>query len=357
VGQFQWDVQEEDAKTVMFDRNVFAMNERAMAFIDHKAAEDPFFLVMSYVDPHRGDADDGSRYGPGKNIKFPRVKMGLPPEPTEASDIVPFPFLGLDSTEIREELADYYGAVDRLDIGVGNLIEQLQERGLWDDTVVIFVSDHGPDVTRGKMAVYESATRIPFLLKIPGVSGDIVREELVSTVDIFPTILELAGASDMASGPGRSLVPLTQADSASAHHWREYLFTEYITHTPNQFYPRYSVRDARYKLIYNVLGGVEKTPFLPSNYCNAWWESRKPEYLDTPIRAVYDRVASPPQLELYDLHSDPYEWNNLADEPEYALERDRLLNEIQSWRQATEDPLLTPAGFSAEQHNKLQPKS
>lgn len=344
--QFDWDLEEEDAKISIFDRDVLGMNQRAMDFIDDNAGERPFFLVMSYVDPHRGDSDDGPRYGSERNLKFPRVKLGLPPDPVSAAQIAPFPFLGLDSPEIREELADYYGAVDRLDIGIGDLIHRLEERRLWDGALVIFVGDHGPDVTRGKMAVYESATRIPFLVKVPGTSGDIVRDELVSTVDILPTILEAAGSKTKKSGPGRSLLPLAQANIEL--NWRRYLFTEYITHAPGQFYPRYAVRDARYKLIYNVLGGKEGSPLSSGNYCNAWWESQKPEYLHTPVRAVYDRVENPPEIELYDLRSDPYEWDNLADIPQLAVERDRLMVEIENWRQSTGDPLLNPTEFSKE---------
>jgi N-sulfoglucosamine sulfohydrolase len=342
--QFDWDVEDEDTRRVMADRDVLWMNQRAMEFVDD--GSDPFFLVMSYVDPHRGDSDDGNRYGPKRNLKFPRTKLGLPASPTPPSEIEPFPFLGLDSAPIRDELADYYGAVDRLDIGIGDLRKELEARGLWKDAVVIFVGDHGPDVTRGKMGVYEAAVRIPFLLKVPGADNAVVREELVSTVDIMPTLLDAADPGQVHDHQGRSLLPLTQANAAPD--WRRYLFTEYITHAPSQFYPRYAVRDERYKLIFNLLGGERENPLGPANYCNAWWESQKPKYLHSPIREVYDRVESPPQFELYDLQKDPYEWSNLADNPEFFEVRDRMTLAIEEWRQSTGDPLLDPAEFEKE---------
>jgi N-sulfoglucosamine sulfohydrolase len=338
--QFQWDLRAVDAKPVIFDRDVQWMNQRAMDFVDATPAAEPFLLVMSYVDPHRGDSDNGATYGPGKNIKFPRTKKGLPKNPTPPSKIKPFAFLGLDSPDIREELADYYGAVDRLDIGVGDLRKKLEKRGLWDDSLVLFVGDHGPDVTRGKMAVYESATRVPFLLKVPGANAGLVREELVSTIDILPTLLEAASQAEAGPHQGRSLLPLTQAGTSTA--WRRYLFTEYITHVPWQFYPRYAVRNERYKLILNLLGGKRENPLTPENYCFAWWESQKKEYLQTSIREVYDRVENPPRVELYDLQSDPYEWNNLAAEPELSAVREHLLLVIDDWRNLTDDPLLNP---------------
>tara|TARA_R110002072_G_scaffold271954_2_gene431972 strand:- start:4670 stop:6130 length:1461 start_codon:yes stop_codon:yes gene_type:complete len=344
--QFEWDVEQVDAQKIIFDRDVLWMNQRAMDFVDEGSG--PIFLVMSYVDPHRGDSDNGSRYGPDRNIKFPRTKFGLPESPTPPSDILPFSFLGLDSAQIREELADYYGAVDRLDIGVGDLRSELETRGLWKDAIVIFIGDHGPDVTRGKMGVYESAVRIPFLLKVPGAESGVVREELVSTVDIFPTLLDAADPGQAHAGQGRSLLPLTEARASP--NWRRYLFTEYITHAPSQFYPRYAVRDERYKLIFNVMGGEFENPLKPENYCNAWWESRKPKYLQSPIKEVYDRVENPPEVELYDLQQDPYEWSNLADNSELADVRERLLLEVEEWRQSTNDPLLDPAEFKKEQN-------
>ena len=344
--QFAWDVEQIDAQKIIFDRDVLWMNQRAMDFVDEGSG--PFFLVMSYVDPHRGDSDDGSRYGPNRNIKFPRTKLGLPESPTPPSDIEPFSFLGLDSAQIREELADYYGAVDRLDIGVGDLRNELETRELWKDAIVIFIGDHGPDVTRGKMGVYESAVQIPFLLKVPGADNGVVREELVSTVDIFPTLLDAADPGQAHADQGRSLLPLTQAHASP--NWRRYLFTEYITHVPSQFYPRYAVRDERYKLIFNVMGGELENPLKPANYCNAWWESRKPKYLQSVIKEVYDRVENPPEIELYDLQQDPYEWSNLADSSELAEVRERLLLAIKEWRQSTKDPLLDPAEFEKEQN-------
>jgi N-sulfoglucosamine sulfohydrolase len=347
---FTWDTEEINPRKVIFDRDVLWMNERAMEFIDEGA--EPFFLVMSYVDPHRGGARGGSRYGPKRNLKFPHTRLGLPQQSTPPSDIKPFEFLGLDSQQIREELADYYSAVDRLDIGVGDLRNQLVSRGLWEDALVIFIGDHGPDVTRGKMAVYESAVRIPFLLKAPGAEKGVVREELVSTVDIFPTLLEAAKSTEAPATEAHSLLPLTVAGASPD--WRRYLFTEYITHGPAQFFPRYAVRDERYKLIFNVLGDELENPLNPANYCNAWWESRKPQYRDSPIKAVYDRVEKPPRIELYDLHEDPYEWRNLAESADLTEVKERLLLAVQQWRQSTGDPLLDPEAFQQEQNKRSQ---
>ena len=348
---FDWDLEEEDHERMVADRDVLWMNERAMDFVDENDGKQPFFLVLSYVDPHRGDSDDGDNYGEDRNIKFPRVKLGLPGTPTPASEIKPFPFLGLDSPEIREELADFYGAVDRLDIGVGDLQHQLEQRGLWDGAYVIFVGDHGPDVTRGKMAVYEAATHIPFLLKVPGKNKSLVREELVSTIDIFPTLMDAATGNKRQPYQGRSLLSL--ARDPAPQQWRRYLFSEYITHGTHQFYPRYAVRDERYKLIWNIEGRKTASPLGPPAYCNAWWEAQTDKYKHTPIRQVYYRVEHPPKFELYDLQNDPYEWSNLSSNPEFTAVKERLLTALRNWREITNDPLLDPVVYAEESRKGL----
>lgn len=142
-------------------------------------------------------------------------------------------------------------------------------------------------------------------------------------------------------------MPLTQENAAPD--WRRCLFTEYITHAPHHFCPRYAVSDERYKVIFNVLGGERENPLTPANYCNAWWESQMPKYLQTPIREVYDRVEHVPQIELYDLQNDPYEWSNLAEHSESAEGRARPLQAVADWRESTRDPLLNPVEFKKEE--------
>ncbi|AKJ63424.1 sulfatase [Kiritimatiella glycovorans] len=339
--QFTFDYYNEDMGHINRDRDVLWQNERAADFLDAVPEDTPFFLIVSYIDPHRGASDVKGPYGPGRNIRFPRVKQGLPADPPKPEDIEPFPFYGLDSPEIREELADFYGAVARLDIGVGDLREKLEARGVWDDSLILFIGDHGPDVTRGKMAVYEWATRVPFIVNAPGAPEGLVREELVSSIDLFPTFIDAASAGESAPHQGRSLLGLLREGPAPA--WRRYLFTEYITHVPWHFYPRYTARDHRYKLILNIYGGERENPLDPRNYCNAWWEAQKPKYREMPIRDVYERVEHPPRVELYDLRSDPYEFTNLASRADLQGVRENMLTAIDDWRRLTDDPFLDPA--------------
>jgi N-sulfoglucosamine sulfohydrolase len=349
-----FDFYNEDLVLAANNRDVIGMNRIAEEFLDSLDGEQPFFLAMSYIDPHRGGSDDPSPYPGTGNVRFPRVKLGLPSKATAEDAIVPMPFLGLDSSEIRYEQADYYGAVDRLDIGVGDLRKRLEARGLWDDLHVVFIGDHGPDVTRGKMAVYESATQVPLLVSGPAATPGLVREEFVSTIDLFPTFLGMAGAAQVIVDPlqtGRDLSPLLRPGKSA---WREKIFTEYITHVPWYFYPRYTVREGDWKLIYNLFGDEGRpNPLDGDKFCHAYFEAQKPTYDGSPIRAVYDRVKVAPTYELYNLAEDPYEFTNLADDPAHGKVVERLSASIQAWRENTGDPLLDPQAVKAQERKGL----
>jgi len=340
---FQWDFSELNGQKTSKDRDVRWMNKRAADFLDSVGKDQPVFLVMSYVDPHRGGGDSG-RYGPDRNLKFPRVKLGLPENPPAPEATIPVDFLAMDGERVRFENSDYYSAVSRLDTGVGEFLDMLAARGLAENTLVIVIGDHGPDLTRGKISSYASATHIPMLVRWPGrAEPGLVRDELVSTIDLFPTFLAAAGSPDPTPDPrqtGLSLLPLLKPGKVE---WRGMLFTEFIAHVPWFYYPRYTVFDGRYHLIENVFGGERENPLKGVNFCEAWWEVQDPRYDGTPIRAVYERVSKPPRLELFDLSADPFELKNLADDPARAEDLRRLSSAITQWRESTKDPFLDPA--------------
>jgi N-sulfoglucosamine sulfohydrolase len=333
---FIWDFKQGPAA----DRDVRRMNAGAGDFLDSVARGEPFFLVMSYVDPHRG----GGRYGAEKNKRFPRQMLGLPENPPTPEETIPVDFLAMDGGDVRIENSDFYAALSRVDTGVGEFLDLLAGRGLADNTLVLFIGDHGPDLTRGKISAYAPATHIPFLVRWPGrATPGLVREELVSTIDIFPTFLAAAGSPDATPDARQQGFPLQPLLEAGPVPWREVLFTEFIAHVPWNYYPRHTVFDGRFHLIDNTFGGERKSPMAGGSFCEAWWEAMKPEYEGTPIRATYDRVTSPPRFELFDLSNDPFELANLADDPAHAADVRRLAAAIASWRESTSDPFLDPA--------------
>jgi len=283
-------------------------------------------------------------YEPGKNERFPRTRLGLPVNPPTPEQTKPIPFLGIDGPKIRLEDSDFYSAVSRLDTGVGEFLDILKKRNLdGEKTLVVFLGDNGPDVTRGKMAAYAPATRTPLMIRWPGhCQPGSTRDALVSTVDLFPTFMTAAGAKTPTIDPrqtGRSLLPLLTPGQVP---WRSEVFTEFITHVPWDYYPRYTVTDGKYHLIHNIEGGKSLNPLQPNNFCYAWWEAESPKYAGTPIRTVYDHVKDPPEFELFDVVADPHEYRNLAADPANKALVERMAAQIMNWRKETQDPFLDP---------------
>ena len=341
--QFEFDYVETDTKKVIFERDVRWMNRKAEGWLDRESESDPFFLVMSYVDPHRGGGD--GRYEQGKNEKFPRIRHGLPEHPPSADETVPVPFLGVDSPNVRMENSDYYSCVQRLDTGVGELLEMMESKQLLENTLIVFIGDHGPDLTRGKISAYASATHIPMLIKWPGhTDAGLVRDELVSTIDLFPTFITAVGGTISDSRQtGCSLQSLLEKGEAE---WRSSLGTEFISHVPWHYYPRYTILDGKYHFVHNLHSDREN-PLEGHNYCYAWWEVQKPSYDGTKIRTVYDHVERPPEFELFNLEEDPFEHENLADNPEYKELVQKLSRKVDAWRRQTKDPFLDPGHAEA----------
>ena len=317
---FSWDL--DDEMGVVGTRDVRLVAERAEAFIA-SSGETPFFLMVNFFDPHRpfegADQIDG-----------------IPAKPLGPDDVRPFPFLLVDSPKVRSDTATYYNCAERLDTGVGLLMDLLERLGHDEDTLVLFIGDHGAPFTRAKAACYEAGVHIPYLMYWPGKTRPGVRSNaLVSTVDLMPTILGAAGVP-CPETEGRDLAALASGEDVP---WRDTLCTEYNSHIPRDFFPRRSIRDDRFKLIHNLLSGKEN-PVRGIDGCAAWETAQAERYDGTLAREVYDRYSNPPEFELYDLRNDPHEFRNLADDAQYAETLLDLQQRLRAWRESTGDPFL-----------------
>ena len=220
-----------------FARNHLSDYSRhADAFIN--AGDGPFFLSVNYPDAHD---------------PWLRQVEGLPAEPQSGSDVKAMPYMGIDPPGMREMVADYYNSLSRLDSLVGDLLTVLDRSGKAANTIVIYLGDHCADMLRGKRTCYEGGLRIPMLMRWPGKISLQVRSELVSTIDLMPTLLVAAGLQPSLGLPGRALQPLFLPGAAA---WREHYFAEYHTHAADSnYFPQRSVRTQRYKLIENLVPG------------------------------------------------------------------------------------------------------
>ena len=289
-------------------------------------ADKPFLLMVNYTDAHR---------------PFIRQQHGLPAKPLEAKDVKVLPQIGLDTPTLRENTANYYNCMSRLDSGIAMLMKALAASGKADNTLVIYMGDHGADILRGKRTPYEGGVKVPLILSWPGrMKGGQVRDEMVSTIDLMPTILEAAGAKPLASLPGKSLAPLLADKDVP---WRKHLFTEYHLHSGHNFYPQRTVRNARFKLILNLLHGQVNPGYAFTN--DRFFKPGEIEGVlkKSPphIRRAYEILRVAPEYELYDLESDPNEFHNLAEKPENRAVFEELRTVLADWRRRMKDPLLS----------------
>jgi len=310
--------------------------KQAARFIN--ASDEPFFLSVNYPDPHD---------------PWVRQAGGLPKNPQTGKEVKAMPYMGIDPPAWREMVADYYNCLSRMDTLVGDLLGALKKSGKAENTIVVYLGDHGADMFRGKRTCFEGGVRIPLMLRWPGQVKPQVREELVSTLDLMPTLLAAAGAKPVPNLPGEKLQSLFTGKNVP---WRTHLFTEYHTHGAQNFFPQRAVRNDRFKLIENLLPG-EVHPDYEATLTKMVREVKNssPEVTvdyhaviaaaPEAVRQAYARMRQPPRYELYDLRNDPYEFHNLADAPEHGDTLKDLQRRLNAWRKRTNDPLLDPTNL------------
>jgi N-sulfoglucosamine sulfohydrolase len=306
--------------------------ETAEAFPDFLAAAGvrPFFLWVGFHEPHRPYRRDAAMSGPH----------------APASVKVP-PHLA-DTPETRADLALYYDAIARMDRGIGEMLAELERRDLRRNTLVVFLSDNGAPFPREKGTLYDSGTRTPLILSWPEVipAGTLYDRGLVSTVDLAPTILELAGATPPRDMQGQSFRALLTAPASYAG--RAYVFSERNWHDCDEH--QRAVRTTRFKLI-----RTDAYTSLP--LCTAADIGASPSFLALRALAKAGRLteaqrplfqAPRPRIELYDLAGDPWELRNVAGDPAYAKDVRELAGVLQEWIEQSGD---FPAAYRVRDDN------
>lgn len=290
-------------------------------------SDKPFYLQVNHPDAHAPF--------------IPQVD-GLPKKPLTAEDVESLPYMKLDHPDLIEATANYYNCMMRLDTYIGDLINALKRSGKYYNTLIVYIGDHGADILRGKRTSYEGGVRIPMIISWPGKGVTNTRlNELTSTIDLYPTILEAAGLSIPAYLPGKSLMPLLKGEETD---WRKYLFTEYHVHSNHNPYPQRTIRNDRYKLIWNPLSGTENPgySFTIGRKTNASEEELLKD-ADPTVKNAYLLMKNPPEYELYDLETDPFEMKNLGGDEAYAEILAQLKSELLEWQKRTDDPLIDKA--------------
>lgn len=304
---------------------------------NRKNDDTPFFAVFNFTGCHESGIASAGKY---KSVTS-KLTAEERQDPAKLSTLPPY---YPDTPVVREDWKRNYELITALDHWIGKHIADLKEAGLYENTIIVFWSDHGVGLPRAKRWLYDSGTRIPLVVRIPekfrtsgqGEPGT-VDDQLVSSLDFGITTLNLAGLPAPKVTRGRAFLGTNLTPPR-----------DFIYGARDRMDERYdiirSVRDKRYRYIRN-------------------YEPLKPyyQYMNTPekgatmkeLRRVAKTGKMPAEMKLfmaerkpveefYDLEKDPHEVNNLIGNKDYLGEIKRLRNAHQKWSTETRDLGLIP---------------
>jgi N-sulfoglucosamine sulfohydrolase len=295
----------------------------AAAFLDKRPAG-PFFLDVGFFETHR---------------EYPHATFEDNPRTTQPPRPIP------DTPETREDMARYHASARLLDDGVGVVLAALERNGFAENTLVISTTDHGIAFPRMKCNLTDDGWGVSLIMRGPrGFAGGKVCDAMVTHLDVFPTICELAGVAAPSWLEGKSLLPLVRGEAQEIH---EEIFAEVNYHA--SYEPKRAARTRRWKYIRHF--GGRKTPVLPN--CD-----------DSPSKSLWLaqgwKESIVPEESLYDLLFDPGEENNLAADPGHRQPLDQMRQRLDRWMKTTNDPLLhgpvkAPAGARVNDPDGISP--
>ena len=296
----------------------------------------PFFSMVNIMGTHESqlwpletEAKAPFMEGILEAIKYARADRVpvIDPDSVEVPSYLP------DTPVVRRDIAQLYENVHYMEKQVADLLSDLAEDGLADSTIVIVTSDHGDGLPRMKRSLYDSGLQVPMMVRLPsGVGAGTRREDLVSFVDLAPTILSVAGADVPDQMPGRDVLDPQTSDE------REFVYAALDRHDEVPDRMR-AARDDRWKYIRNY--EPEEPFFRPHRFRDVLptmaelWRLNAAKEL-TPVQAQYFTAQRPPE-ELYDTHADPEEVVNLSNSPEHQSELVRMRTVLDDFMLSTRD--------------------
>lgn len=316
-------------------RNTVEMAEKCK---DVLVSDQPFFLYFCTDDPHRGAPFKPEQWDQPNNFgNKAEGYAGVETKQYDPADVIVPDFLP-DTKESREELAQYYQSVSRIDQGFGKLMAMLEASGKSENTIVIYISDNGIAFPGAKTTLYEPGIKLPCIVKDPSIaSKGRTNSAMISWVDLSPTILDMAEV-DYSSTPfhGRSFKGILEQEEPVG--WDE-VNASHIFHEITMYYPMRVHRSGNHKLIWNIAWRFEY-PFASDLWAASTWQGiyrNEGEYFGK--RKVQDYLFRP-EFELYDLSADPNESNNLALEEEHQALLDSMKEKMKAFQKKTADPWL-----------------
>ena len=272
----------------------------------------PFFASVGFFEVHR--------LGKGRGYKE-YLESIYPPVNSEAFEVPPYlP----DNHGTRSDLAGLHACIREADAALGAILSSLRAAGLEENTLVVFTTDHGIAFPRAKGTLYDAGIETALIMRWPsGFEGGRVLHELVSNVDLLPTLLEVADTSASTNLHGRSFLPLL---TGGTYEPRREVFAEKTYH--NAYDPVRAIRTDHYKYVRSF--SDQPLVAIPGDVEQSLTR-----------RAMGDSHLVPrPVEQLFDLQADPLEERNLIGVPANEALGHNLATRLEVWMQETGDPLL-----------------
>lgn len=304
--------------------------QAGLGFLERQDGQNPFALCVSFTDPHVPHIAMREYYD-----RIARDRISMQPFGGDGELAIKarrwaikraaFHAEKATAEDIRHYIAVYYAMIGWVDTQIGRLLEALRSKGLDQNTIIVFTSDHGDfnfehGLAKKDLVLVDSLLRVPMLLCWPGrIKPEVMTGSFVEEVDVMPTLLELMGVETPVGVQGRSFAPLLRGEG-SVH--KDAVFAEVC---PPYLYNKYSDYDSFAK----DHGGREHAPFnVPGDFTKSIREKD--------FRYIWYGNG---EEEFYDHRTDPHELKNIAADPAYTAEKTRLKMRLLEWHALTEDPL------------------
>ncbi|MFO1447855.1 MAG: sulfatase-like hydrolase/transferase [Opitutaceae bacterium] len=295
------------------------LEERACEFLE-RHRRDPFVLFVSFLEPHspyqgplnREHRDDEIEFEPTARTTFGAdipLRYRLKQEYLERE-------FGTGPDDYRETKRNYYGLVTQIDRSIGGILGKLESLGLADDTVVVHTSDHGDMMGHHRLfekeVMFDAASRVPYLVRLPGQKRSQRVAQPVSHIDFVPTMLDLLGAKPHAQCIGRSRAPLLRGERMPAE-------TVFLEWSPNS--GKEKVKKGTTLATADAIARASQESTRTAVSPDGWKLN----------------LRNTDQPELYNLLADPLETQNLFDAAACADVRKRITADIAAWQKHTDD--------------------
>ncbi len=292
-------------------------------------SKQPFCLYMMFTSPH-------TPYTMGDPSLFDPNKIKLPPNLA-------------DTPETRKRYTEYLAEINYLDSQLKQTFKLLEENGLSENTLIVFSTEQGSSFPFSKWTLYNAGITSGLLVKWPGhIKPNTESDALIEFSDILPTFIDVAGGKQPEGLDGSSVLPVLRGEKNTHKDYTYALQTTRTIFSGADYFPSRSVSDGEYRLILNLTPETHFQNVVTERdqYFKDWKKSDNPETL-----ALYNAYINRPAIELYNDQQDPWNLNNLANDPAYVAIIERLREKLEAWMIYCGDEGITTE-LEADEHTR-----